>query len=154
MSFLTNHWEWFDEIWRFEECAALFENIKLGRIVFFDRTQSNALWSMFISEKIKHLMEINADDDVFMNIEKYDVSFEDRGSANGLFKRFFERAGAPDMLLLFFGANSVSILKFSLLREFWNEIFLPSDETAIAIDVNSKTVLFSFEDRFFIASKS
>ena len=154
MSFSINHWKEFDEIWRFEECAALFENVKFGNIVFFDKNQSNALWSMLISKKIKHLMEIKACDNIFINEERYDVSFDDWSSSDNLFKRFFKRSHAPDLLFLFFGFNSACILKFSLLSKFWNEIFLPSDETTIAVDANSQTVLFSFENRFFIASKS
>jgi len=151
--FSSSYWQDFDEIWRFEECSELLENVKLGSVVFFNRDQSNALWTMLISKKIRHLMHNTIYNNIFTNVEKYELSFDNKGSANVLFERFLERAGVPDILFLFFSINSACVLRFSLLREFWNEIFLPSDETTIAIDINSKTVLYSFEECFFIGTK-
>jgi hypothetical protein len=138
-------------MWRFEDCPALMEKIASGAMVFFSREQSNALWEMLISSKEHHLMTVEAD--IFIDEEKYDVDFERRESADAVLNRFLELAGTVDSLILFIGWNSACILSFSLLKDFWNEIFWPSDETTIAIDVNSKAVLFSFEERFFAARR-
>ena len=144
-------WKDFPEIWRFEECPELFDYAKSGEIVFFNRDQSNILWSLLISSKEKNLMKIGSER--FDDVEKYEVTFDNHDSAGTLFDRFSKRAGALDFVILFFDANSSCALKFNLLRKFRNEIFLISDETTIAIDVVSKIVLFSFEDRFFIAKQ-
>ncbi|MDA8481394.1 hypothetical protein NNO04_22450, partial [Citrobacter sp. Awk 4] len=80
MSF--SEYEDFFEIWRFEECPDLMQAVKCGDIIFFSKEQSKTLWSMFVSSNVKHLMKM--DMRIFSKIERYDVDFDRKESADEL----------------------------------------------------------------------
>jgi len=140
----------FFAIWCLEEDHDLMDKIRSGAITFFDEKQSRILYSMFISSEGKHIMEMG--DDKFFNDEKYTISFDDKTSAIPVFKRFKERVRPRKPLVLFLNSASAMILEFDLLCEHWDTLFYPFEDAMLAIDVDSRTVLLSSEERFFIAN--
>lgn len=73
----------FFESWRFENCPELMDAVECGDIIFFNKEQSQALWSMFVSSNARHLMEL--DMNIFSRIEQYDVDFDEKESAMNYF---------------------------------------------------------------------
>lgn len=143
--------ELFYEGWRFEECAELTKEINSGEIVFFNEKQSSILWSIFVSQKCKHMMKMNMDE--FSKIERYDVSFENKNSAGDLFSQFEKMAGKPLNALVFFGEKYLCSTPFYLLKKYWDHFFLPSDENTVVIAGDNKYFIFSYEERFFLVTR-
>jgi hypothetical protein len=141
----------FFEAWRFEKCPDLMKEVRSGRITFFDKAQSKTIWSMFVSQNENHLMAVNMDQ--FLNMDRYDVDFSDKKSANKLFSIFNDLSGYPEIVFLFFSEKYLCATPFFILQEYWNHLFLPSDETTIVITAKNSHFLFSFEERFFIATR-
>ena len=149
MSFSDN-WDFF-EAWRFEECPELIRAVESGEIIFFSKKQSKILWSILISSDKKHLMEM--DMGFFSKVEKNNVDFQNNKSADNIFEKFNEMISPSKFVFLFFSESYLCITPFSLLHKYWNEFFLPSDETTIVTTVGNDNFLFSYEESFFIAKK-
>ncbi|EOU9560891.1 hypothetical protein ACOJCY_001958 [Cronobacter dublinensis] len=141
----------FYEIWRFEECPELIKALDRGDIILFDKEQSKMLWSMFVSSNVRHLMRMDMNS--FSKIESYDVDFEVKESANGLFSQFHEACDYPQNVFLFFSDKYLCALPYTIIHNYWNELFLPSDETTIVITPKNSHFLFSYEERFFIVTR-
>ncbi|HFL5522389.1 TPA: hypothetical protein ACG4A5_003519 [Salmonella bongori] len=149
MSFSEN--KDFFEAWRFEECPDLMSAVEGGDIILFNKEQSKILWSMLISSNKKHLMEM--DMNIFLKMERYDVDFDRKESADELFLKFSELSGCPQFVFLFFSEKYLCITPYYLLQKYWNYYFLPSDETTIITTAKNDYFLFSYEERFFIVTK-
>ncbi|MGG8166424.1 hypothetical protein PGO42_06625 [Klebsiella aerogenes] len=141
----------FFESWRFENCPELMDAVECGDIIFFNKEQSQALWSMFVSSHARHLMEL--DMNIFSRIEQYDVDFDEKESADELFLKFNEISEHPGYVFLFFSEKHLCVTPYYLLQKYWNHYFLPSDETSIVITAKNDYFLFSYEGRFFIVTR-
>lgn len=141
----------FFESWRFENCPELMGAVECGDIIFFNKEQSQALWSMFVSSHARHLMEL--DMNIFSRIEQYDVDFDEKESADELFLKFNEISEHPGYVFLFFNEKHLCITPYYLLQKYWNHYFLPSDETSVVITAKNDYFLFSYEERFFIVTR-
>lgn len=106
---------------------------------------------MLISSDKKHLMEM--DIGFFSKIEQNNVDFSNKESATNIFRKFDKMIGHSKYVFLFFSESCLCITPFLLLQKYWNEFFLPSDETTIVTTAKNDSFLFSYEEKFFIATK-
>ncbi|EIQ7160369.1 hypothetical protein LVP27_004446, partial [Citrobacter sedlakii] len=103
----------FFEAWRFEDCPDLIDAVERGDILLFNKEQSRALWSMFVSSNKRHLMEM--DMTVFSRMEHYDVDFDKKESVDELFLKFKELSECPQSVFLFFSEKYLCITPYYLL---------------------------------------
>jgi hypothetical protein len=139
----------FFDFWRFESIPSINKFIENGDICFFDKHQSQMLWSILISEEYDHLFKLKKD--FFYEVVEELLDFNDAQSTKKVFSNFSIEVGENTKIFLFFSSMSACILPMRVLCDFWNELFLPSDETTVAISAHSNMVLFSYEERFFCA---
>jgi hypothetical protein len=149
MYFLTNLEK--TEYWRFEEESVLINAVNKKEILFLTEKYSENFWHEIISRNEMNLMTLSKL--FFKNVRKKKVDFENKYSANTIINEFFQRAGNPSHLLVFFDYKNSCITPASLIKEYWNNFFLPSDETMIVVANKTTSCLFSYEETFFVADK-
>lgn len=83
--------------------------------------------------------------------KKVTLDFEDLRAG----ERFFsDNLKNTDILFFFWGPRNAVVVSAGILMRAWSDFFYPSDENSILYIAGRQRLIFSHEDRFFVARTS
>jgi hypothetical protein len=135
------------DFWRINSKNCDISEKEKKKVIFLPPEQSYNLWRDNISEDFNHLMKIPSEHiDVRAEV-KIDFSLKETG------ENFFKKELKFFSLLIFFwGAKSACIVPKNIFIANWSDFFYPSDESSIIFIPNSRKKIFSYEEKFFVAT--
>lgn len=139
----------FGESWRFNSLDCALTDEEKSSIVFLTDVQADIYWRNLISEEFDHLMKIPKG--VFTVEKKVELDFEDLRTGESFFS---ENLRDLDILFFFWGPRNGCVVTARILVKAWSDFFYPSDENSILYVAGRRRLIFSHEDRFFVAKAS